>query len=297
MNPLLVTGGTGQLARALDSRAPDFATLGFAPRRVGRPYVDFDRPATIDAAFAEISPALVINAAGWTAVDAAESHPDEAARANDTGPARLAALCADAAIPFVHISTDYVFDGAKGAPYVETDLPNPICVYGASKLAGEKRILALRGKSVILRTAWIYAAEGNNFVRTMLAAAQKHDSLRVVADQRGCPTSVDDLADAIFSVAERVASGWRDNYGGVFHAAGSGDTSWHRFAEAIFGSARRFGRPVPSVAPIATAEWPTQARRPADSRLDCSALADVFGIRLPDWRASLDRVVAEICQR
>lgn len=297
MNTLLVVGGSGQVARALDALAPDFAKVGYKLRRVGRPQFDFVKPQTIDATFAEVRPNLVINAAGWTAVDAAESHPDDAARANDTGPARLAALCADAGVPFIHISTDYVFDGAKGTPYVETDPPNPICVYGATKLAGEQRILACGGKAVILRTSWVYATEGGNFVRTMLSAAQKHDSLRVVADQRGCPTSAGDLARAVLAVAEQIASGWRDSYGGVFHAAGTGDTSWHGFAEAIFRSAARFDRPAPTLTPITTGEWPTAARRPADSRLDCGKLNSVFGTRLPRWQESLEQVVTEICRR
>lgn len=149
---------------------------------------------------------------------------------------------------------------------------------------------------MILRTSWVYAAEGTNFVRTMLAAARKTNSLRVVADQRGCPTNADDLAAAILAMVARVAAGWRDAYGGVFHAAGSGDTTWHGFAEAIFAAAARFGRPVPSIAAIATADWPTPARRPADSRLDCGKLDRTFGVRLPDWRPSLDRTIEQICR-
>ena len=297
MNTLLVTGGTGQVARALDALAPRFEKMGYAIRRVGRPRFDFDRPQTIDEIFAELSPVLAINAAGWTAVDAAEDHPDAAARANDEGPARLAALCAAAAIPFIHLSTDYVFDGTKGAPYTEMDRPNPTCVYGATKLAGENRILAQRGRAVILRTSWVYAAEGRNFVRTMLAAAQKAATLRVVADHRGCPTSAVDLADAIVAIADRLADGWRDSYGGIFHAAGTGDTNWHGFAAAIFRSAARFGQPVPILTPITTAQWPTAARRPPDSRLDCDKLATIFGARLPPWQAGLDHVIDEIFRR
>ena len=296
MKTLLVTGENGQLARSLATLAPRFAALDFALKRIGRPGFDFDRPETIDACFADARPALVVNAAGWTEVDAAESQPAAAARANDSGPARLGALCAIAAIPYVHLSTDYVFDGTKGQPYVETDRPNPISVYGATKLAGENKILAQGGRAVILRTSWIYAAEGTNFVRTMLAAARKTDTLRVVADQRGCPTNARDLAEAIFAIIARIADGWGESYGGIFHVAGSGETTWHGFAEAIFASASRFGRPVPEVVPIATADWPTAARRPADGRLDCGKAEKTFGVRLPSWRVSLDRVVEEIVE-
>jgi len=294
MKTLLVTGRNGQLARALAALEPRFAELGFAWCQIGRPRLDFDRTPTIDAAFREARPAFVINAAGWTAVDAAEAQEEAAARANDTGPARLAAACAAADIPYIHVSTDYVFDGEKGEPYVETDTPRPINVYGATKLAGERKILAHGGRVLILRTSWVYSAGGTNFVRTMLAASRKTDRLRVVADQRGCPTSANDLAAAILAITGRVAAGWRDAYGGVFHLAGTGDATWHRFAEAIFESAARFGWPVSALSPITTAEWPTAARRPADSRLDCGKLAATFGLRMPAWEASLGRVIEEM---
>ena len=297
MTPLLVTGGSGQVARSLAALAPGFATLGYELRRVGRPDFDFDRPETIEACFRSAVPSLVVNAAAWTAVDGAESEPAAAARANDTGPARLGALCAAAGIPFIHLSTDYVFDGDKGAPYIETDPPCPASIYGATKLAGENHIFAQGGRAVIVRTSWVYAAEGRNFVRTMLAAAQRNQPLRVVADQRGCPTSAADLAQAILAISARIADGWRPTYGGIFHAVGGGATSWYGFAEAIFAAASRYGCPKPSVAPIATADWPTPARRPADSRLDCGKLAEIFGVRLPEWRTSLEAVVAEIYRK
>ena len=296
MKTLLVTGGSGQLARSLVALAPRFATLDYELRHIGRPEFDFDSPDTIEASFIAARPAIVVNAAGWTAVDAAESHPEAAARANDSGPARLGALCAMADIPYIHISTDYVFDGNKGAPYLETDRANPTGVYGATKLAGENKILAQGGRVVVLRTSWVYAAEGKNFVRAMLAAAQQGATLRVVADQRGCPTSANDLAQAILAIVERISEGWRDSYGHIFHAAGDGDATWYGFALAIFAAAARFGRPTPALVPIATAAWPTAARRPADSRLDCGKLATIYGGRLPDWRISLDGVIAEICR-
>jgi dTDP-4-dehydrorhamnose reductase len=283
---ILVTGGTGQVASELAKRA--------AVYRAGRPEFDFDRPDTIDAVFHEAKPSLVVNAAAWTAVDAAEANADAAMRANRDGPARLAQLCAAAGVPLIHISTDYVFDGAKGAPYVETDPTSPTGMYGSSKLAGEAAVLAAGGKAVILRTSWVYAATGKNFIRTMLGAALKTNTLKVVMDQKGCPTNAGDLADAILAVAARIEAGWQPDYGGVFNAAGTGSASWYEFAMAAFKEAARHGRPMPTVLPITTAEWPTPAKRPADSRLDCSKLARVFGVTLPDWQPSLARTVEAI---
>lgn len=280
---ILVTGGHGQLASAL-SRNPGVTV-------VGRPDFDFDRPETIDAAFAAARPACVINAAAWTAVDAAETDPDGAARANRDGPARLARLCGEAGIPLIHVSTDYVFDGDKGSPYVETDPTNPTGAYGATKLAGEAAVLAACARAIIVRTAWVYSATGKNFVRTMLTLGKTRDHLRVVADQRGCPTSADDLADIVLGIARAATSEWRDEYAGVFHSCGTGETSWHGFAEAIFAEAARHGASIPTVEPITTADFPTPAKRPADSRLDCGKLERVFGLRQPAWRASLPQVV------
>jgi dTDP-4-dehydrorhamnose reductase len=287
MTSLLVTGGTGQLATALAAAAAGRV------RVVGRPAFDFDRPDSIDALFAAGAPPLVVNAAAWTAVDLAESEPEAARRANETGPARLAALCARHGTRLIHVSTDYVFDGSKGAPYVETDAVNPTGVYGATKLAGERAVLAALPGAVVLRTAWVYAEGGKNFVRTMLNASRRTNRLRVVADQRGCPTNADDLAAAILAVADQMR-GPADG-GGIYHATGAGETSWHGFAQAIFAAAGPLGWPVPEVDPIATADWPTPARRPADSRLDCSKLAARFGIRLPPWQDSLARAVTAIC--
>jgi dTDP-4-dehydrorhamnose reductase len=287
---ILVTGGTGQLASAL-------ATLGLERvRRVGRPAFDFDRPETIEATFGAAKPSLVVNAAAYTAVDKAETDSVAAYRANRDGPQVLARLCAAAGIPLIHISTDYVFDGEKPSPYVETDAVGPRSVYGASKLAGEMAVLASGARTIILRTAWVYAATGHNFVRTMLNLAQTRDTLRVVADQHGCPTAAADLAAAILTIASRIeADGWDDARSGVFHAAGSGETTWHGLAMAVFQAASRHGAKTPaSVAAITTAEYPTPARRPGNSRLDCTRLADAFGIRFPDWQDSLAGTVDEL---
>ena len=286
--PMLVTGGSGQLAVALEraSRAHHRAV-----RRVGRPEFDFDHPERVAASFAEVRPSLVVNAAAWTAVDLAEANEAAASRANAEGPALLARLCASAGVPMIHVSTDYVFDGAKGAPYVETDPTSPTGVYGATKLAGEQAVLAANPRSLVLRTSWVYSPNGKNFVRTMLGAALKTSTLRVVGDQQGCPTSADDLAEAILAVAARIEAGWQDGWHGVFHAAGEGSTTWHGLAVATFEEAARHGRVPPTVESILTRDWPTPARRPADSRLDSGRLAEVFGARLPPWRDGLARTV------
>lgn len=283
---ILVTGGAGQVARALADSAGERRV-----RVVGRPDFDFDRPETIAATLDAARPALVVNAAAYTAVDKAETDADAAWRANRDGPAALAAWCAGHGVTLIHISTDYVFDGLKGAPYVESDPTSPTGVYGASKLAGEQAVLASGAQAVVLRTAWVYAATGKNFVLTMLNAARKTDRLRVVADQRGSPTAAVDLAAAILAIADRLAEGWQDRYADVFHAAGSGDTTWHGLAEAVFARAARHGLTAPVVTPIATADWPTPARRPPDSRLDCNKLARVFAMTLPRWEDGVARTV------
>ncbi len=284
---ILVTGETGQLATALRERADVLC--------VGRPALDFDRPETIWSTFRRAEPRLVVNAAAYTAVDKAESDPDAAYRANRDGPAILARLCAEAGIPLIHVSTDYVFDGQGTRAYVETDPVGPQGVYGASKLAGEQAVLDAGGRAIVLRTSWVYAEYGKNFVRTMLTLAKTKDSLTVVADQHGCPTLSGDLADAILAIVARIdATAWRDGYQGIFHAAGSGETTWYDFAVASFQEAARNGHRVPTVTPILTKDYPTPAKRPANSRLDCSRLYAVFGVRLPPWRESLARTVDRI---
>lgn len=286
--PLLVTGGSGQLATALETLA---IARRLSVRRVGRPDFDFDRPASIGETMQAVRPSAVINAAAYTAVDAAESDGAAAYRANRDGPGVLAACCAEQGIPFLHVSTDYVFDGTKDGWYVETDPTNPQGVYGASKLAGEAAVLSAHPFAVVARTAWVYAAEGKNFVRTMLRLAERMPKLRVVADQVGCPTAAGDLAAALLDMLPSCAAPRPQR---VFHLAGTGSTSWHGFATAIFESAARYGAATPAVEPIGTADYPTPAKRPANSRLDCGLAARAFGVRLPPWRASLDRTIDAI---
>jgi dTDP-4-dehydrorhamnose reductase len=287
--PVLITGATGQLGDAL-MKLCMAREIAFFP--VSRPNFDFERPASIDDVFIRDQPSLVINAAAYTAVDAAEQNPDAAKAGNHTGPLRLAQLCEKAGIPFIHVSTDYVFDGAKGEPYLETDPTNPTGVYGATKRDGEDAIMTTGAKAIILRTAWVYAAHGKNFARTMLNAARKTSQLRVVADQRGTPTAAPDLAAAILDIAGIIKStGWRNEYRGIYHCTNTGATTWHGFATKIFEIAAPLGLPAPTVTPIATADWPTPAKRPADSRLDCTKLAATFGCILPPWEVSAAPIV------
>jgi dTDP-4-dehydrorhamnose reductase len=286
---ILIVGASGQLGHALQAEA---RLAGLAFVAVGRPDVDFENIGTIDACFERVRPSIVINAAAYTAVDAAQTNVAAAIAGNTTGPAHLALLCAGADIPFIHVSTDYVFDGTKGAPYVETDPTAPAGVYGETKRYGEVAVLAACPKSVILRTSWVYSSHGKNFARTMLGAARKTSQLRVVADQLGTPTAAPDLATAILKIVKVLhKNGWRDSYKGIYHATGSGDTTWYGFATAIFEAAAPCGLTQPHVTPIATADWPTPAKRPADSRLDCAKLSAVFGVTLPAWRSSLPGIV------
>jgi dTDP-4-dehydrorhamnose reductase len=287
--PILITGASGQLGNELVKLA---AARGENFVAVSRPEFDFERPESIDACFCKARPSLVINAAAYTAVDAAETNFAAANAGNHTGPLALARHCAGADVPFIHVSTDYVFDGEKGVPYVETDPTGPTGVYGATKRDGEVAIAASGAKAIILRTAWVYAAHGKNFARTMLNAARKTSTLRVVADQRGTPTAAGDLAAAILDIAARLReTGWRDSYAGIYHCTNAGATTWHGFAAKIFEIAAPLGLATPTVTPITTADWPTPAKRPADSRLNCSKLAGVFGCVMPPWDVAAVPVV------
>ncbi|MFT8635120.1 dTDP-4-dehydrorhamnose reductase [Novacetimonas hansenii] len=289
LKPVLVTGGNGQLAVSL-------ADVGGARViKVGRPDFDFDRPETIDAVVARYDPAFVVNAAAWTAVDAAETEVAAASRANQTGPAILASACAAQGCGLIHISTDYVFAGDKGTPYVESDPTSPRTVYGATKAAGETAVLAACPQAIILRTAWVYSAHGKNFVKTMISAGAKNPKLRVVGDQFGNPTSADDLAQAIFAIIARIEeTGWQAAYPGVYHATAQGETTWHGLAVATLEQAARHGQTLPEIEAIRTQDWPTPAERPQDSRLDCTKLKQVFGVSLPNWRQSVARTVDRV---
>jgi dTDP-4-dehydrorhamnose reductase len=257
--------------------------------------VDITRPEAVAAALDAAHPELVINLAAYTAVDRAESEPDAAQAVNCTAAANVAADCARRGTPLIHLSTDYVFDGDKTGAYVEDDPVNPLGVYGRTKEAGERAVREALPRHVILRTSWVYGAFGQNFVKTMLRLGGERPALRVVADQRGSPTAAADIAAALVAVAARL--GEPDPPWGTYHFAGGGVTTWHGFAVAIFElAAPRLGR-APRVEPIATADYPTAARRPANSVLDCAKIARAFGVAAPPWRQSLARVVAELVER
>lgn len=289
MRRILVTGEGGQLATGLADSLPG---QGFEVLLVGQPDFEFDKPETVIRAFATLHPDAVVNCAAWTAVDAAEDDEAGAFRANALGPALLGRLCAEAGIPLIQVSTDYVYDGLKGAPYVEGDQPNPLSAYGRTKLAGEWAALAANPMTSVLRTAWVFSPIGRNFVRTMLALGATRPELRVVADQYGHPTAAPDLADAITAILGRIrADGWQTVYRGVFHAKAQQSTHWQGFAEAIFAGAAKWGAPAPKVLPISTHEYPMKAIRPADGRMDGSKLASTFGVTLPAWPVGLERVL------
>jgi dTDP-4-dehydrorhamnose reductase len=290
--PILVAGKTGQLARCLvEASRRRGATLV----ALGRPELDLTSLETLARAVEAQAPRAIVNAAAYTAVDKAEAEQALAMAVNRDGAGALAAAAARLGVPLVHVSTDYVFDGRKDGPYVEEDTPSPLGAYGRSKLAGEAAVRAACRSSVILRTSWVYSPYGQNFVTTMLRLAATREKVQVVDDQHGAPTAAFDLADAILDLVEQLiaAPRQRDN-GGIYHLAADGETTWHGFAAAIFADWARRGRRVPTLEAITTAQYPTAARRPANSRLECSKIARVFGLRLPPWRSSLERCLDEL---
>jgi dTDP-4-dehydrorhamnose reductase len=290
-NPILVAGKNGQLAQCLR----DSAALRDMPMvAVGRPELDLESGEGIDRAIAEAEPLAIVNAAAYTAVDPAEAEPGRAFRINCGGAALLADAAARHGIPFIHISTDYVFDGRKRLLYREGDVPAPLNVYGSSKLAGEATVLKACPWTAVIRTSWVYSPYGQNFVRTMLRLSETQTVVRVVDDQRGNPTSAVDLADAILVIAERLRSANGRDDAGIYHLAAEGETSWYGFAAAIFTSLARRGRQVPKLEPITTAEYPTPARRPRNSCLDSSKAERTFGVRLPPWRSSLEACLDQL---
>ena len=290
MKALVIGGTSGQVARALaDLDDPEFRI-----EVVGRPRADLVSPDTLRTTVITSRPDVVINCGAYTAVDEAENEPAIAHAVNAEGPAALAAACLTAGAPLVHISTDYVFDGAKTAPYVETDPTIPQTVYGASKLAGETAIATSGVRHVILRASWVHAPWGKNFVRTMLRLARSRDHINVVADQIGRPTYAPHLAIALRDVAARLVL---DPLAptGVFHLSGSGDPcSWRQFAEFIFSASQVRGGPFAIADPIPTSGYPTPAKRPANSVLDCAKIAEAYGLVMPGWRQGVEECVEEI---
>lgn len=290
MKTILVTGANGQLGRELMSSA---VPAGVCLAGVDRATCDIADRDAVARAFAQYRPEIVINAAAYTAVDRAESDVARAFAVNDDGTRHLGEACAGAGIPLLHVSTDYVFDGSKATAWQVDDPTAPLGVYGASKLAGEVALRESGAAHVILRTSWVFGAHGNNFVRTMLRLAATRDRLRVVADQRGGPTWTGDIAATLLLLAQRQLDG-EPFTPGTFHYAGLPATSWHGFAEAIVAEGHAMGiiARCPPVDAITSRDFPTPARRPANSVLDTSLTAARLGIAAPDWRVGLRRVLA-----
>lgn len=289
---IAVTGREGQVVSSLLNCG---AAEGHEIIAVGRPDLDLARPDTIGPALAATRPDVIVSSAAYTAVDRAESEGDVAYAINAKGAGTVAEAARALNVPLVHISTDYVFSGAGDRPYVETDATGPTGVYGASKLAGEVAVLEAYGEnSAVLRTAWVYSQFGSNFVKTMLRLASDRDEVGVVADQFGNPTSALEIAGGILRVARNLAANSDKAMRGIFHMTAAGEGSWADFAEVIFASSQSHNGPSARVRRITTAEYPTPAVRPTNSRLDCSHIRDVHGVVLPDWRKSTDEVVTHL---
>jgi dTDP-4-dehydrorhamnose reductase len=286
LGAILIAGRSGRVARDLVDAA---ARLGLQVTALGRPDLDVENPDSIARVLAAEAPRAIVNAAGQVVVDAAERDPEQAFAINCAGAAHLAAAAARAGLPFLHLSSDYVFDGTKMAPYREDDPVAPLSVYGRSKAAGEQAVLDAHPRAIVVRTSWVYGPHGTNFLTSMLRVAEVQDVVRVVADQYGTPTAGPDLARALLGMVAQMTAAGADSSPGIYHLAGTGEATWLGFAEAIFAGWARRGHRVPAVEAISASDWPSVAQRPRDSRLDCSKLERVFGIRLPEWRDALER--------
>lgn len=278
---LLVFGKTGQVARELARIVPE-------ARFYGRDQADLTQPKSCAELLHNARPRAVINAAAYTAVDKAESEEHDARLINADAPGAMAGACAELGIPFVHISTDYVFDGSGDAPRDENAATSPLGVYGATKLAGERAIAAAGGQWAVMRTSWVFSAHGGNFVKTMRRLGAERDQLTIVADQIGGPTAAADIARGVLTMAENMLADAKK--GGLYHFAGVPDVSWADFAREVFNQSGM----SPEVVDIPSSDFPTAAQRPANSRLDCAAIAQDFGIERPDWRHSLKSVIEEL---
>ena len=287
---VLVAGAGGQVGRELMGLS---APAHIEMTGLYRAALDICHADAVHAAFDQAKPDIVVNLAAYTAVDKAEDEPLPAFAANRDGPGMLAQACRRRGIPLLHVSTDYVFDGTKTGAWREDDPVGPVGVYARSKAEGEQLVRDALPDHVILRTSWVFGAHGHNFVRTMLGRIGKNPELRVVDDQRGCPTAAGDLARALMVVAQRMLA---DPVGvaGTYHFANAGATTWFRFAQAIFARAKAHGLDVPRVVPIPTSGYPTRAQRPANSELDCAKVVATFGVARPSWRDSLPQVVDAI---
>lgn len=285
---ILVTGNRGQVATSLLERA---AGTDIEIIALGRPRLDLADREGVLSACERLAFDAIINAAAYTAVDKAETDERTAMLVNAQGAAHVAEAAARKAVPLLHLSTDYVFDGSSDRPYVETDITGPTSVYGRSKLAGEQMLARIHADHAIFRTGWVYSPFGSNFVRTMLRLGETRDEISVVADQFGNPTSALDIADALLRAARLLVPDSSTSLRGIFHMTGGGETSWAGLAEATFAAAARNGSAPVRVRRISSAEYPTQARRPHNSRLDNSKIHGVYDITLPSWESSLRNCV------
>lgn len=285
----VVTGIEGQVVRSLVERGGAHPEVEIIP--LGRPTLDLASIETIERALIESRPTAILSCAAYTAVDQAETDAETAFAVNAIAVGEIGRIAADMGVPVIHLSTDYVFDGEKTSPYSEDDPVNALGVYGRSKLEGERLLLNSGADCAILRTAWVYSPFGKNFLKTMLRLAETREELNVVADQIGNPTSALDIADAMLAVSDNLLSSRATDLRGLFHLSGTGSASWAEFAAEIFTVSSRHGGPSATVQPITTAEYPTPARRPKNSRLDCAKLAARHGVVMPAWQASTAEIV------
>lgn len=290
---LAVTGTEGQVARALAEIGP---AQGVEVVSVGRPALDLEHPRTVGPALAATGADIVVSAAAYTAVDQAEDEPALAEAVNAGGAGAVAAAAADMDVPVIHLSTDYVFDGQGTGARIETDPTGPQSVYGRTKLAGEAAVAAANPRHLILRTAWVYSPFGRNFVRTMLRLAADRDEIAVVADQWGNPTSALDIAAGIIHASKTLSRDRTERQYGVCHLAGTGDASWSGLARHVLKTSRALGGPHAAVRDIDTGDYPTKARRPANSRLSSEKFAATFGWRAPLWQQSVEVVVRRLLE-
>jgi dTDP-4-dehydrorhamnose reductase len=284
--PILVLGADGQIGREVLALAKG---QGVEAAGCNRAQADITSLPMVAAALARIKPSIVVNAAAYTAVDKAETDKERAYLANAVGAGFVARAAADQSVPVIHISTDYVFDGTKRGAYVETDPIAPLGVYGMTKAEGEAQVREHNSQHFILRTAWVYGRFGTNFLKTVLRLATEREELRVVADQYGCPTAAQDVAEAVFAIIRAFDCG--TDAAGTYHFAGTGVTSWHGFASAIAEARAQISGHRVKVTPIATADYPTLARRPANSALDSKLFDTVFGYRAQTWQARMQETV------
>lgn len=291
---ILVLGRVGQVGWELRHR---LACLG-AVSAVDFPEVDFTNADSIRETVREAAPAVIVNAAAYTAVDKAESEAELATAINGTAPGVIAEEAKKLGSILVHYSTDYVFDGTKQGPYAETDVPNPMNVYGRSKLAGDLAIKAVGGDFVILRTSWVYGARGNNFLLTMLRLAKEKAELRIVDDQIGSPTTSECIAQATADILAQVLApvgGGMQGRSGIYNLTCAGETSWFGFAKEFLNE--QSGSATPKLISIPTSEFPRPAKRPANSRLSCRRVEEAFGVRMPDWKVALALVMETLRER